>query len=63
RFYSRTEVRAHRFSNALVDVSALLTFHATDRITGFWQQVSCRFYIGGTGKRVNRPDAAINPIF
>ena len=63
RFYSRTDVRGHLFSNALVDVSALLTFHATDRITGFWQQVSCRFYIGGTGKRVNRPDAAINPIF
>ena len=62
-FYSRTDVRGHLFSNALVDVSALLTFHATDRITGFWQQVSCRFYIGGTGKRVNRPDAAINPIF
>ena len=63
KFYSRTDVRGHLFSNDKVDLSAVLTFHATDRITGFWQQVSCRFYIGGTGKHIDKGTSPINPIF
>lgn len=63
RFYSRTDVRGHLFSNDKVDVSAVLTFHATDRITGFWQQLSCRFNIGGTGRHINKGTRPINPIF
>lgn len=61
KFYSRTDVRGHLFNNDLVDVSALLTFHATDRITGFWQQLSCRFFIGGTGKTVRRSANRLAP--
>ncbi len=63
KFYSRTDVRGHLFNNDKVDVSAVLTFHATDRITGFWQQLSCRFYIGGTGRHVDKGNNTINPIF
>ena len=63
KFYSRTDLRGHLFNNDLVDVSAVLTYHATDRITGFWQQLSCRFYIGGKGKQVNRSEDRLKPIF
>ena len=45
KFYSRTDLRAHIVQNRFVDLSASLTFHATDKITGFWQQISCRVYI------------------
>lgn len=45
KFYSRTDLRAHIVQTRFVDLNASLTFHATDKITGFWQQVSCRFYI------------------
>lgn len=45
KFYSRTDVRAHIVQTRFVDLNASLTFHATDKITGFWQQVTCRFYI------------------
>jgi len=63
RFYSRTDVRGHLFNNDKVDVSAVLTFHATDRITGFWQQLSCRFYIGGNGRSVNHSSGRLAPLF
>lgn len=63
RFYSRTDVRAHLFNNDKVDVSALLTFHATERITGFWQQLSCRVFIGGTGKRFAQGVTRLRPTF
>lgn len=63
KFYSRSDLRGHIFNNDLVDVSAVLTFHATDRITGFWQQLSCRFYIGGTGKKASRSDDRLKPLF
>ena len=45
KLYSRTDLTAHVVSNRFVDLSASLMFHATDHFTGFWQQVSCRFYI------------------
>ncbi|MDO4512362.1 MAG: hypothetical protein Q4B68_11175, partial [Bacteroidales bacterium] len=45
KFYSRTSLRAHIVQKRFVDLSAALTFHATDKITGFWQQITCRFYI------------------
>ncbi len=43
--YSRTDVRAHLINNRFVDLSAALTFHATNEMTAFWQQLSCRIYI------------------
>lgn len=45
KFYSRTDLRAHIVQTRFVDLNASLIFHVTDKITGFWQQVSCRFYI------------------
>lgn len=45
KFYSRTDLRAHIVQTRFVDLNASLTFHATDKITGFWQQITCRFYI------------------
>lgn len=45
RMYSRTDLRAHIVNNRFMDLSAVLTYHATDKITGFWQQLSCRIYI------------------
>lgn len=63
KLYSRTDVRAHLVQNNHVDVCATLTFHATDRITGFWQQLSCRYYIGGMGRKANNPTQRINPLF
>ena len=45
KVYSRTDLTAHVVSNRFVDLSASLTLHATDKTTGFWQQISCRFYI------------------
>lgn len=63
KLYSRTDVRAHLVQNNHVDVSATLTFHATDRITGFWQQLSCRYYIGGMGRKANNTTQRINPLF
>ena len=64
KFYSRTDVRAHLVRKSFVDVSAVLTFHATDRITGCWQQLSCRFYINGTGRKANlNNDQPLNPLF
>ena len=43
--YSRTDLSFHIVSNRFVDLTGALIFHATDKMTGFWQQVSCRFYI------------------
>lgn len=44
KFYARTDLKAHLVSTEFVDLTASLSFHATDKITAFWQQVSCRFY-------------------
>lgn len=43
--YSRTDLTAHVVSNSFVDLSASLMFHATEHVTGFWQQITCRFYL------------------
>jgi hypothetical protein len=45
KLYSRTDLTAHVVSNRFVDLSASLMFHATDQMTGFWQQLTCRFYL------------------
>lgn len=45
KVYSRTDLVFHIVSNRIVDLTGSLTLHATDRKTGFWQQVACRFYI------------------
>lgn len=62
--YSRTDVRAHLVQKSFVDVSAVLTFHATDRITGFWQQLSCRFFVGGAGRKADMDSQPpLQPLF
>ena len=43
--YSRTDLIFHIVSNDNVDLSGSLVFHATDKVTGFWQQITCRFYL------------------
>jgi len=43
--YSRTDLTAHVVSNRFVDLSASLMLHFTDKTSGFWQQICCRFYL------------------
>lgn len=43
--YSRTDLTFHIVNNRFVDLTGGLMLHVSDRTTGFWQQVSCRFYI------------------
>lgn len=43
--YSRTDLMFHIVSNRYVDMTGSLVFHATDKMTGFWQQIACRFYL------------------
>lgn len=43
--YSRTDLTAHIVNNRFVDLNASISIHAAPGITGFWQQVSCRFYM------------------
>lgn len=45
KFYSRTDVRYHIVQTPFVDLNASLSFHTTNQITGFWQQISCRLYV------------------
>ena len=45
KFYSRTDLVATIFSRPFVNLEARLTFHATDKTTGFWQQVAVRFFV------------------
>lgn len=45
KVYSRTDLIGHIVSNQYVDLSVSLTYHITDKFTGFWQQLSCRFYL------------------
>lgn len=45
KVYSRTDLTAHVVSNRFVDLNFTVMFHATDKITGFWQQLTCRFYL------------------
>lgn len=44
KFYSRTDLVATIFKKSFVNVEARLTFHASDKKTAFWQQLSARFY-------------------
>lgn len=66
--YSRTDVRAHLWRNSVVDVNASLIFHASDRCTGFWQQVTCRFYFTSKQWRQrhqsnHQDDGVVNTLF
>ena len=45
KVYSRTDLTAHIVSNRFADLSVSLMFHATDKTTGIWQQLTCRFYL------------------
>lgn len=52
--YSRTDLIFHIVRNSFVDLSGSLVFHATDKVTGFWQQISCRVYLSGSAKKSKR---------
>lgn len=43
--YSRTDLIFHIVSNRFVDLTGSLVLHASSEKTGFWQQVTCRFYL------------------
>ena len=45
KVYSRTDLSAHIVSNRFVDLSVSVMLHATDKTTGIWQQLACRFYL------------------
>lgn len=45
KVYSRTDFTAHVVSNRFVDLNISVMLHATDKTTGFWQQLTCRFYL------------------
>lgn len=43
--YSRTDLTLHVVNNRFVDLTGSLVLHASSEKTGFWQQITCRFYI------------------
>ncbi|MDY6301963.1 MAG: hypothetical protein SPL96_08745 [Bacteroidales bacterium] len=43
--YSRTDLVFHIVSNRFIDLTGSLMLHVTNKYTGFWQQVACRFYL------------------
>lgn len=43
--YSRTDLVFHIVNNRFVDLTGSISLHATDKTTGFWQQIACRFYL------------------
>ena len=45
KVYSRTDLTAHVVNNRFVDLSASVMLHVSDQTTGFWQQLTCRFYL------------------
>ena len=45
KVYSRTDLTAHVVNNRFVDLSASVMLHVSDHTTGFWQQLTCRFYL------------------
>ena len=55
--YSRTDLIMHIVSNRFVDLTGSLVLHASSEKSGFWQQITCRFYIDNTlWKRRNERD-------
>lgn len=60
KFYSRTDLVATIFSNAMVNVEARLTFHASNHTTAFWQQLSARFFFDTATKHRT---ASLQPRF
>ena len=44
KVYSRTDLVFHVVNNRFVDLTGSFSLHATDKTTGFWQQIACRFY-------------------
>ena len=60
KFYSRTDLIAHIVKNRLIDLNASLTLHATNKTTGFWQQISCRVYIDSSYRKIS-PHANSHP--
>jgi len=45
KVYSRTDINAHIAQNRFMDLSIGVSLHANSSCFGFWQQLSCRFYI------------------
>lgn len=43
--YSRTDLIFHIVNDRFVDLNGSLTLHASDKTTGFWQQITCHIYI------------------
>ena len=43
--YNRTDLIMHIVSNRFVDLTGSLVLHASSEKTGFWQQITCRFYL------------------
>ena len=43
--YSRTDLIFHIVSNRFVNLTGSLVLHASSEKSGFWQQMTCRFYI------------------
>lgn len=66
--YSRTDLIFHVVSNRFVDLTGSLVLHASSEKSGFWQQVSCRFYIDNrVWKRRHGSDwlrnGRLNPLY
>ena len=45
KVYSRTDLIGHIVNNRYVDMTLSIVYHATDKFTGLWQQLTCRFYL------------------
>lgn len=68
RAYSRTDAIFHVVSNRFVNLTGSLIFHASSGRSGFWQQVTCRFYIDNrVWKRRHDRDwlrsGCLNPLY
>ncbi|MBR5102222.1 MAG: hypothetical protein IK092_03790 [Muribaculaceae bacterium] len=63
KFYSRTDLVATLLNTGAVNLSAQLSFHATNDVTAFWQQLMARVYINGKGKNIETPTRKLKALF
>ncbi len=45
KFYSRTDLIATIFNRDYLNLEVKLTYHVTEKVTAFWQQLAVRFYL------------------
>ena len=45
KLYDRLDLIFHIVSNRFVDLNGSMVFHFTDHVQGWWQQITCRFYL------------------